>query len=33
MNFAGKLMQLDNILSVVTQSEKQIHSIYTVSGY
>jgi hypothetical protein len=35
MNFAGKWMELENIiLSEVTQTQKDIHSIYSlISGY
>jgi hypothetical protein len=34
MNFAGKWMELENIiLSEVTQSQKDMHGMYSLSGY
>jgi hypothetical protein len=34
LNFAGKLMELENILSEVTQTQKGIHDMYSlISGY
>ena len=33
MNFAGKWMELENILSEVTQTQKDMHDIYSpISG-
>ena len=34
MNFAGKWMELENILSEVTQTQKDMHGMYSlISGY
>jgi hypothetical protein len=34
LSFAGKWMEVENILSEVTESKKNTHSIYSlVSGY
>ena len=34
MSFAGKWMELENILSEVTQTKKDMHGLYSViSGY
>ena len=34
MNFAGKWMELENILSEVTQTQKGMHGMYSlISGY
>ena len=34
LSFAGKWMELENILSEVTQTQKDIHDIYSlISGY
>jgi hypothetical protein len=34
LSIAGKWMQLENILSEVTQTQKEIHGLYSViSGY
>ena len=34
MKFAGKWMELENILSEITQSQKNTHGMYTlISGY
>jgi hypothetical protein len=34
MSFSGKYMELENILSEGTQSEKDMHSMYSLmSGY
>jgi hypothetical protein len=34
MKFAGKWMELENILSEITQSQKNTHVMYTlISGY
>jgi hypothetical protein len=33
MNFTGKWMELENILSEVTQTQKDIHDMYSLSGY
>ena len=34
MNFAGKWIKLENILSEITQSPKDIHGMYSfISGY
>ena len=34
MNFAGKWMKLENILSEVTQAQKDIHGMYSlISAY
>ena len=34
LSFAGKWMELENILSEVTQSQKDIHGMYSlISGY
>ena len=32
MNFSGKWMELENILSKVTQTQKDIHGMYSVIG-
>jgi hypothetical protein len=33
MNFAGKWMELENILSEVTKTQKDMHGMYSISGY
>ena len=34
MNFAGKRMELENILSEVTHTQKDMHGMYSlISGY
>jgi hypothetical protein len=34
MNFAGKWMELENILSEVTHTQKDMHGMYSlISGY
>jgi hypothetical protein len=34
MNFVGKWMELENILSEVTQTQKNTHGMYSlISGY
>ena len=34
MSFAGKWIELENILSEVTQTQKDMHDIYSlISGY
>jgi hypothetical protein len=34
MNFVGKWMELENILSEVTQTQKEMHGMYSlISGF
>jgi hypothetical protein len=33
MKFTGKSMELENILSEVTQTQKRTHDMHSISGY